>query len=298
VVAGAGKRLDTLVSGADGKVKLSDIPANQALTFATALPAADYDNLEASVFLKERDTAISLQPRVHAASVTVRVLDQGGAGVEGAEVTLNGKSLGKTSQGRLVASGLARGSYVFATGKPGYKGGPARTLSVSGDTAAGIDLSLTKVTGGVYGTIRDSGLGGLGPGGRAVAASRSLPGAIVMLVAGTDTLRDTANGLGQYALEGVADGRKYALSLSLPGYRPLADSLVGAVLAQERDLALRPIPGTLLGRAEGGAAGVTMLLSDPAGGGSRTFLTRYGGYYAFTGLRNRGDYLVQAVAGR
>lgn len=297
VVAGIGKRLDTLIAGTDGKVKLADIPANQGITLATALAASDYDNLETSIFLKEKDTAVVLQPKVHATRVTVKAQDQAGTAVDGAAVTLNGKNLGNTSQGRIVATGLGRGSYQFIAGKSGYKSGPALALDVSGDTAAEITLTLSKVSGGVYGTIRDSGLVGTSSGAKAVAASRTLPSAIVILVAGTDTLRDTANGLGQYALEGLAEGRKYAIGVSLPGYRLLTDSIMGTVQAQERDLTLRPIPGTLLGRVEGGQAGVKISLADPAGGGSQAFHTRYGGYYAFTGLRNHGDYLAQAFEG-
>ncbi|MBW8887918.1 MAG: carboxypeptidase regulatory-like domain-containing protein [Fibrobacteres bacterium] len=297
VVAASAKRLDTLVTGTDGKITVKDIPANQALTLATALDKDLYDNLEASVFLKEADTSIALQAKVHAASVTVSVKDRAGDPVDGADVQMNGQALGKTTQGRLVAAKLARGSYVFIAGKSGYKSGPAQSLSLPGDTSASVDLILTKVTGGVYGTVRDTGLDQAGPGGLAVATARSLPGAIVIMVAGTDTLRDTVNDLGQYSLDGLTEGRQYQINLALPGYRPLLDSIVGNVQPQARDLILRPFPGSVLGRVLGGKSGVKMVLSHRAGGGTETFLARYGGYYAFTGLQNRNDYVVQALDG-
>ncbi len=298
VVVAQAKRLDTLTAGSDGKFALANLPANQSLTLATLLDKNAYDNLEASVALKQKDTVLGLQAVVHASVFTVQVKDQTGADVDGADVIMNGKALGKTVQGKVIARNQARGAYRFAAGKSGYKSGAEATLSASGDTAASLNLSLTKVVGGVYGTVSDSGLDKSAPGsGGSAVVSRTLPGATVLVYAGSDTLRDTVNSLGQYSVDGLADARKYAFSLSLPGYRPLQDSITGSIQAQSHDLVLRPFPGTILGRVEGGKAGVRMLLTHAASGQVSAFATRTGGYYAFTGLQNRSDYSLQAVDG-
>ncbi|HKP97827.1 MAG TPA: carboxypeptidase-like regulatory domain-containing protein [Fibrobacteria bacterium] len=293
VVVASPRKLDTLATASDGTLSVAGIPANQSLTLASLLDKALYDNVEASVFLKEKDTLAVLEAKVHASVVIVRVRDQNGDAVDGADVLLNGKSLGKTSQGESAARNLARGTYRLAAGKAAYKSGADAFLTVSGDTSATVTLSLARVEGGLYGTVSDSGLdqGGGAPAGR------TLPGAVVTARAGTDTLRDTVNSLGQYSLSGMADGVKYALSLTLPGYQPLLDSAVGGPQAQNRDLRLRPFPGTVLGRVEGGKAGVRLILSHAASGQVSVSATRPGGYFAFTGLQNRSDYSLQAVDG-
>ncbi len=292
VVASPG-RLDTSVSGSDGSIAISGIPANQTLTLATLLARDLYDNAETSVFLKEHDTTATITAAIHASVATVEVRDQDGAAVNGAEVLLNGRSQGAASQGKAVFRNLAAGTYRFAAGKGAYKSGADQILTFSGDTAVTLTLPLTKVEGGLYGSVRDTGLDA-GAGG---PVARSLPGAVVTAIAGTDTLRDTVNSLGQYFLAGLSDGRRYAISLSLPGYMPLQDSVPGTPQAQNRDLRMLPFPGTVLGRVESGSAGVAVVLSHSASGQVSIFTTKAGGYYAFTGLQNRSDYTLQAIAG-
>ncbi|MDB5050292.1 MAG: Carboxypeptidase regulatory-like protein [Fibrobacteres bacterium] len=293
LVVASPKKLDTITTASDGSVSVSDIPANQSLTLVTLLDKAAYDNVETSVFLKEKDTAMSVTAGIHASVATIQVQDQNGDPVNGADVLLNGKSLGKTALGKMVASNLGRGDYRLAAGKAAYKSGADKLVSISGDTAFTVTLVLTKVEGGLYGAVSDSGLDA-GAGG---LPSRPLPGAIVIAYAGTDTLRDTVNSLGQYFLDGLVDGRKYALSLTLPGYVPLADSILGNPLAQNRDLRIRPFPGTVLGRVESGKAGVRVILSHAASGRISESAAKLGGYFAFTGLQNRTDYSLQAVDG-
>ena len=292
VVAAPGK-LDTLTAAADGTISLKAIPANQALTLATLLDKAGYDNVETSVFLKERDTSIVLTANVHAATATVLVKDGEGAPLDGADVLVNGAVLGKTSQGQLIVRNLGRGDYRFAAGKAAYKGGGETAMALSGDTSVTVTLPLAKVDGGVYGSVRDSGLDA-GTGG---ASARTLPGAVVMAHAGADTLRDTVNSLGQYFLTGMAAGGKYAVSLILPGYALLSDSVTGSASPQNLDLRLHPLPGTVLGRMSDGRAGARAILSHAASGQIAVTLSNAGGYYAFTGLQNRNDYSLQAVAG-
>ena len=293
LVVANGKKLDTLTAASDGTLTVAGIPANQTLTLATILDKDRFDNLETSVFLKEKDTAVGLSARIHAATASVEVQDQAGAAVDGADVLVNGKSLGKTVAGKIAARFLARGDYRFAAGKSAYKSGADRTLALSGDTSVTVTLVLTKVEGGVYGTLSDTGLDASGGG----VAARTLPGAVVVVTAGTDTLRDTANASGQYSLSGLADGRRYAVILSLPGYVPVSDSITGNPVAQNHDMKLHPFPGTVLGRVDNGKAGVKVMLSHAASGQLSVFATRPGGYYAFAGLLNRNDYLLQAVDG-
>ncbi|MEO6097472.1 MAG: carboxypeptidase regulatory-like domain-containing protein [Fibrobacteria bacterium] len=293
VAVASAKKLDTLTAGSDGTISLAGIPANQSLTLATLLDKDRFDNLESSVFVKERDTLIALNARVHATTAEIRVQDQVGAALDGADVLMNGKILGRTLQGKILARFLGRGDYRFAAGKSSYKSGSDRSLTLSGDTAAIVTLTLTKVEGGIYGTVSDSGLDRSAD----PAGSRTLPGAIILVVAPGDTLRDTANASGQYSVAGLADGRKYAVLLSLPGYVSVSDSIVGRLEARNLDLKLRPFPGTVLGRVENGASGVRVTLSHAATGQVSTFRTRAGGYYAFLGLQNRTDYSLQAVDG-
>jgi hypothetical protein len=293
VAVASAKSLDTLTSGSDGKISLAGIPANQSLTLATLLDKDRFDNLETSVFVKERDTSIALSPRVHATTVEIRVQDQAGAALDGADVLMNGKTLGRTVQGKVSARFLGRGEYRFAAGKSAYKSGSDRSLTVSGDTTAIVTLALTEVEGGIYGIVSDSGL----DQSAGAAGSRTLPGAVILVAAPGDTLRDTANASGQYSVAGLTDGRKYAVLLSLPGYVSLSDSIVGNPAAQNLDLKLRPFPGAVLGRVDNGRSGVRVTLSHAASGQVSVFQTRSGGYYAFQGLQNRTDYSLQAVDG-
>ncbi len=293
IVASVAKKLDTLTTSSNGKVNLLSVPANQAITLATLLNAAEYDNQELAVFLKEKDTALSLVVKVHTTALIAIVKDQDGLPVNGAEVILNGKLLGLTLSGKIQILNLARGTFTLAAGKASYKGGPEVTVSLSGDTSITVNLVISKVEGGVYGTVRDSGLdknaGGL--------ASRTLPGAVVILTSSTDTLRDTVNSLGQYFLAGAANGRKYQISLTLPGYAPFIDSIQGDLQSQSRNIVLQPLPGGILGRIEGGTAGVRLNLIHSATGQFNQATTIFGGYYAISGLHNRNDYSLQALSG-
>ncbi|MDB5106144.1 MAG: hypothetical protein JWP91_3833 [Fibrobacteres bacterium] len=293
LVVAYAKRLDTLTAGADGKLSVPGIPGNQSLTLATLLDNSAYDNVEYPVFLKEKDTSVAIEAKVHAAIVTVQVRDQNGDAVDGADVLVNGKAFGRTIQGKVTVRNLARGEYRFASGKSGFKSGASQALSLPGDTAAALAMTLAKIDGGVFGTVSDSGLDKSAGG----PVSRTLPGAVVQVAAGADTLRDTVNSLGQYSVNGLEDGRKYAVTLSLPGYPPFSDSLIGNPAAQNLDIRLRPFPGTVLGRVESGAAGVAVMLSHAASGQVSSARTRPGGYYAFTGLQNRSDYALQAFSG-
>ncbi|MEO7425057.1 MAG: carboxypeptidase-like regulatory domain-containing protein, partial [Fibrobacteria bacterium] len=293
LVASSPGGLDTLTSDSDGHLVMSALPANQTFTLATLLPENLYDNVETSVFLREKDTSFIIAAPIHASMATVEVRDQNGDFVDGAEVLLNGKTQGNTSQGKVSISRLAAGEYRFAAGKAGYRSGADRLISMSGDTSLTLTLPLAKVDGGLYGSVRDT---GLDPGADGPAA-RSLPGAVVLAAAGGDTLRDTANSLGQYSLQGLVAGRKYALSLTLPGYVPLIDTVMGEAQARNLDLLLRPFPGSVLGRLATGAPGVRVVLSHAASGRIQASATQPGGYFAFAGLRNREDYSIQAVYG-
>ena len=68
--------------------------------------------------------------RIHASTATIQVQDQNGAPLDGADVLLNGKNLGKTLQGKVTARFLGRGEYRFAAGKPAYKSGSEKTLAL------------------------------------------------------------------------------------------------------------------------------------------------------------------------
>ena len=293
LVLSGGARPDSLTADKDGAFLWEGLAANQSLSIATLLDKARYDNVEVPLFLKEKDTAVAVRATVHAATVSVQVKDQAGAAVDGAEVTLDGRTLGTTRDGALLVSGLARGEYRFAAGKVSYRGAQEVRLSLPGDTAASLTLNVAKVVGGLYGTVSDTGL----DRSNGVSVSRKLPGAVIRAIAGTDTLADTADALGRYSLDGFQAGTRYAVSTMLPGYVAVQDSLTGAAQAQARDFVLRPIPGSVLGRATPGRAGVTVRLGHSAGGRLLRTVTAAGGYYAFLGLQNRSDYQVQAAAG-
>lgn len=293
LVASSSARLDTVTADAEGKVAIAGIPGNQSLTLATHLDKDRFDNAEAAVFLKEKDTSASIVVRIHATTAAIEVKDQDGAALDGADVLMNGKNLGKTSQGKVTARFLGRGEYRFAAGKPGYKSGPEKVLPLSGDTSVTVALSLARVVGGLYGTVSDSGF----HAASGVAASKPLPGAVVTAVSAADTLQDTVDASGQYSFPGLAAGAEYSVSLSLPGYFPVTEMIVGNPVAQQRDLRLRPLPGSVSGRVDNGRSGIKVTLFHAASGQVSTFRTRTGGYYGFSGLRNRNDYSVQAVDG-
>ena len=294
VVVASARKLDTLTANSDGKIAIANVPANQSLTAATLLDKDNFDNLEMPILLKESDTTVTLAASVHATFLTALVKDQNGDAVDGAQVILNGRSLGITSQGKVSAKNLAHGDYRLAAGKAAYKSGPEIVATLSGDTTATVNLLLTKVDGGLYGTVSDTGLDRGSSGG---VTSHKLPGAVVVLVSGSDTLRDTVNSLGQYFVNGLADGRKYIASLTLPGYLPRVDSVVANPQSQSLDLVLSPLPASVLGRVDGGKAGVRIRLTHAASGQMRAVATAQGGYYAFTGLENRSDYALQALDG-
>ena len=293
VVVASAKKLDTLTASSDGVVTLIGLPGNHSLTIATLLGKADFDNLETSIFLKERDTAVTINAVVHTSSITAQVKDQNGDAVNGAEVILNGKRLGLTVVGKIQATALGRGDYRLAAGKATYKGGPEASVSISGDASVTVDLLVTKVDGGLYGTVSDTGLdktsGGLD--------SRSLPGAVIVLTSSSETLLDTANSLGQYFVTGMVDGHKYQVALSLPGYVPFLDSIVASSQSQNLNPILKPFLGGVLGRAENGKSGIRVRLVHSASGQVNNLTTALGGYYAFTGLQNRSDYFLQALDG-
>ncbi|HLP41646.1 MAG TPA: carboxypeptidase regulatory-like domain-containing protein, partial [Fibrobacteria bacterium] len=288
-----GARPDTLTAGQDGAFLREGLAANQSLSLTTLLDKARYDNVEVPLFLKEKDTTVAVRATVHAASVAVEVKDQVGAAVDGAEVTLDGRILGTTKDGRLSATGLARGEYRFAAGKASYRGAPEVRLALPGDTSVSLSLTLVKVVGGLYGTVSDTGL----DRSNGVSVPHKLPGAVVRAISGTDTLADTADALGRYSLDGLQAGTRYAVTLVLPGYFPVRDSLTGAAEAQARDLTPRAIPGSILGRVTPGRSGMVVRLGHSAGGRLFRTMTVAGGYYAFLGLQNRGDYQVQAAVG-
>ncbi|MDQ3002966.1 MAG: carboxypeptidase-like regulatory domain-containing protein, partial [Fibrobacterota bacterium] len=145
LVVASPKKLDTVTAGADGRISVREIPANQSLTLATLLNGIRYDNVESSIFLKEKDTTATIIARIHASTITVDVKDQANTVVDGADVLMNGKSLGKTVQGRITATNLARGEYRFAAGKAAFKSGPDQVLTVSGDTTVTVAMPLTLV---------------------------------------------------------------------------------------------------------------------------------------------------------
>lgn len=293
LVLSGGHGSDTLTADSSGGFSRADLPANQILSLATLLNRDKYDNVETSVRLGEKDTSASLIATVHATTVAVLVRDQEGAPVDGAEVILNGRSLGLAAAGSLTARNLPRGEYRFAAGKPAYRGSPEARLVLSGDTSVSLSLSITKVTGGLSGSISDTGFafasGGI-PGGK-------LAGAVVRVSDGSDTLVDTANSLGQYFVDGLVDGRSYDLSVILPGYVGFRKGVTGNAQAQSLDIRLRPDSGAVMGRVSSGKAGITVRLAHAAGGRILTARTVAGGYYGFLGLQHRSDYLVQALDG-
>lgn len=289
VVLASARGFDTVVTEAGGAFAFANLSANQSVTLATQLDRAKYDNAEQAVSLKEKDSTLALVAVVHAASVTVTVHDLNNAAVDGAEVLMNGRSLGVTSGGVLRALNLARGDYRFLAGKASYKGSPESAVSLSGDTAAAVTLIVTKLTGGLYGVLSDTGLG--------APAARKLAGAEIALASSSDTLRDTVNSLGQFFIDGMVPGRKYGVMTSLPGYRTPDDSVTGSAQVQNRDIAVTPFPGTVTGRVAGGKAGVRVRLFHVAAERFLEGRTTLGGYYAFTGLQNRSDYAVQAFDG-
>lgn len=293
LVVASPAKLDTLTAGADGTVAIAGIPGNQALTLATILDRERFDNVETAVFLREKDTTAALTARIHASTAVIQVQDQDGAPLDGADVLLNGKFLGKTLQGKVTARFLGRGEYRFASGKPAYKSGPEKSLSLSGDTAATVSLILSRVVGGIYGSVSDSGLNAASGD----VAAKSLPGAVVSAQSAGDTLKDTVDASGQFSLLGLAAGVKYVLSLSLPGYFAVTDTVVGDPEAQKRDIRLRPLPGSVLGRVENGKGGVKVTLFHASSGQISSVRTKAGGYFGFSGLQNRNDYALQAVDG-
>lgn len=287
LVLSGGNRPDTLTANASGAFSKADLAANQTLSLATLLDKDRYDNVEATVRLREKDTAVALSAPVHASTVAVQVKDQAGAAVDGAEVTMNGKSMGFTVAGGLTVRNLAKGAYRFAAGKASYRGSPEAALDLSGDTSASLSLTVSQVTGGLFGSISDTGLAGGLP-------ARKLAGAVVRAADGADTLADTANSLGQYFVDGLVDGRAYDLTVILPGYRVFLKSVTGSAQAQGLDIRLLPDSGAVMGRVSSGKAGVSVRLAHAAGGRILTSATVAGGYYGFLGLQNRSDYLVQA----
>lgn len=288
-----GPKPDTLTANQAGAFSIVDLAANQTLALITLLDKAKYDNVEIQVRLKEKDTAVAVTAVVHATSVALQVKDQDGALIDSAEVVMNGKALGRTANGLLQAKNLPRGEYRFVAGKASYRSSSETRLNLSGDTVATLDLILTRVVGGLYGSVGDSGLDRSGGG----IAARKLVGAVVEVRSGGDTLRDTVNSLGQYFVNGLVAGTTYGISVVLPGYFPLRDSVIGNSQAQSRDFLLRPIPGAVAGQVGSGKSGVKVRLSQSSSGRILSSLTVTGGYFAFLGLQNRSDYLVQAFAG-
>jgi hypothetical protein len=293
VVLAGGAEPDTLTASPSGTFASAGLASNQSLSLITLLDGSRYDNVEAPVLIKENDTSIDLRVPVHATTVAVQVKDQDGAAVDGAEVLMNGKSLGTTSQGTLTVRGLARGEYRFVAGKASYRSSPESRLALPGDTSATLTLAVAKVVGGLYGVLGDSGL----VGATSELSGRKLAGAVVTVVSGNDTLRDTTNSLGQYFVDGLADGRTYAIAVVLPGYRTLRDSIVANPQARNRDLVLRPLEGAVVGQVSPAKAGVPVHLLHAAGGRVLRAVTVAGGYFGFHGLLDRNDYLVQAFDG-
>ena len=293
IVAAYPKKLDTLVASAEGNVTIEGIAANQNVTLVTILNKLDYDNLETSILIKEKNSSVTLTPTIHASTLNIQVKDQADQIVNGADILVNGRNMGMTTDGQLISSHLPKGEYRVAAGKASFKSGPDQILILSGDTTVSLVMRLTKITGGLYGSVKDSGF--LATGGSTV--SRKLPGAVVLLTSVSDTIRDTVNSLGQYFVDGLVNDRKYRASVTLPGYFLFENTITGNPLSQNFDFTLKPYPGSVLGKLETGKSGVQIRLVHSATSQVKSVQTILGGYYAFTGLENRSDYSVQALDG-
>ena len=250
-------------TGTDGSFLLPGIPAGG---YTVTVSKATYTTYVGSLGISANLTGLnfSLVQPSYTVSGTVRAGSTAGALLSGAAVSIAGKTATTDANGAFSLSGIVAGSYPVTIVLPGYAAFTSSPLAVNANLV--VTAALTRLSYTVSGVVKSS-------TGAALAG-------VSVTVAGKTALTGST---GAYSLDGIPSGT-CAMSASLPGYAPFANSALTVSANQTVNLALAPLTYSVSGtvRAGGSSAAVPGAVVSVAG---KTATSDAYGAFSVSGVR-------------
>ena len=273
-VQAAGVAVEGAEVSVDGKIEQTNtagqvtIAGLEKQAHSYTVTKAGYKNASGSVDLTAGDQTVAVELEKNLANATFTV-QAGGVKVEGAEVSVGGKTGQTNTAGQVTIAGLERQAHGYTVTKAGYKNASGSVDLTTGDQTVAVELEKNLASATF--TVR---IGGVVVEGALVA------------VGGGSALTNAA---GQVTFSGL-ERHAYSYTVTFDGYRSASgnvDLTMGdqtVTVELERDLARAAFTVLAGGKALAGAV-VTV--------GGTSISTNTGGEAVFEGLeRQEYDYAV------